>query len=136
MNYPWRAEYSFNLSWAPNSNVEASTENNIVLEQGNRTLLSIEYGKQLCYKTIVSGSQNYTGVLNFRNCYTAYNLTIILSDSMKGHAIIMQGNEHYSEPHIVTLKNPYKTGNITFMFGGDILKSLLNSPGIVGVNPL
>lgn len=145
VNHYYGTEYSFNLSWAPNSNVEASTENNIVLEQGNRTLLSIEYGKQLCYKTIVSGSQNYTGILNFRNCYTAYNLTIILSDSMRSHAIIMQGNEHYSEPHIVTLKNPYKTGNVTFMFGGEYSNqtigrisaknySRLVSPGEANIN--
>ena len=125
--------------------MEASTENNIVLKQGNRALLSIEYGKQLCYKTIVSGSQNYTGILNFRNCYTAYNLTIILSDSMRSHAIIIQGNEHYSEPHTVALKNPYRNGNVTFMFGGEYSNqtvgriaaknySRLVSPGEANIN--
>ena len=112
-------EYSLNLSWAPNSDVEGSTENNIILEQGNETLLSIEYGKQLCYKTIVSGRQNYTSILNFRSCYTAYNLSIILSANMRNHAIVMQGSGHYSEPDTVALKNPYKSGNVTFMFGGE-----------------
>ena len=113
-----RTEYSFNLSWSPNSDVEGSTENNIILEQGNKTLLSIEYGKQLYYKTIVSGSQNYSGILNYKSCYTEYNLSIILSGNMRNHAIVMQGSGHYSEPDTVALKNQYKSGNVTFMFGG------------------
>ena len=113
-----QTEYSFNLSWNINRKVEASTENNIILVQGNKTLISIEYGKFNSYDTIVSGSKNYTNILNFHNCGTWYNLSIILSDHMKNHAIIMQGNRHNSIPYIIALKNPYTDGNISFMFGG------------------
>jgi hypothetical protein len=113
-----QTEYSFNLSWNINREVEASTENNIILVQGNKTLISIEYGKFNSYDTIVSGSKNYTNILSFHNCGTWYNLSIILSDHMKNHAIIMQGDGHDSIPYIIALKNPYTDGNVTFMFGG------------------
>ncbi len=113
-----QTEYSFNLSWNINRKVEASTENNIILVQGNKTLISIEYGKFNCYNAIVSGSKNYRNILNFHNCCTWYNLSIILSDHMKNHAIIMQGDGHNSIPYIIALKNPYTDGNISFMFGG------------------
>ena len=113
-----QTEYSFNLSWNINREVEASTENNIILVQDNKTLISIEYGKFNCYDTIVSGSKNYTDILNFHNCGKWYNLSIILSDHMKNHAIIMHGDGHNSIPYIIALKNPYTNGNISFMFGG------------------
>ena len=125
-----QTEYSFNLSWGINPRVEASTENTIILEQANKTLLSIEYGKQLCYKTIVSGTKNYTGILNFDKCHTTYNISIILSDNMKNHAIIMQGNGHNSQPYVVALENPYRNENITFMFGGKYSNQTIGRIGV------
>ena len=113
-----QTEYTFNLSWYLNRGVEGSTGNSILIAQGNKTLLSIEYGNVYYYNTNVYGKEKYDNVLNFHKCLTLYNFSIILSGKMKNHAIIMQGNGHNSEPHIVALKNPYMIGNVTFMFGG------------------
>ena len=113
-----QTEYSFNLSWFVNRQENGLTGNQIIVQQGNKTLISIEYGRVYNYSTTICGKENYTDIFNFNKCLTWYNVSIVLSDNMKNHAIIMQDNGHKSEPHIVALKNPYLNENVTFKFGG------------------
>ena len=113
-----QTEYSFNLSWFVNRKDNGLTGNQIILQQNNKQLLSIEYGKLNNYNTTVSGKENYKNILNFDKCLKPYNLSIILSDNMKNHAILIQGNSNKSEPYTIALKNPYSKGNVIFMFGG------------------
>ncbi len=125
-----QTEYTFNLSWNINSDVEGLTENRIILDQGNKTLISIQYGKLNNYNTTVSGKENYTDILNFDTCLKSYDLSIILSDNMINHAIIMQGNGHNSKPYTIALKNPYSKGNLTFMFGGKYSNQTIGRIGV------
>ena len=113
-----QTEYSFNLSWFVNRQENGLTGNQIIVQQSNKTLISIEYGRVYDYSTTISGKENYTDILNFSKCLTWYNVSIVLSNNMKNHAIIMRGNGHNSIPYVIALKNPYRNGNITFMFGG------------------
>lgn len=113
-----QTEYSFNLSWYLNHDLDGSTGNRILIDQGNKTLLYIEYGNLYYCHTTVYGKEKYSGILNFHKSLTLYNFSVILSANMKHHAIIIQGNEHNSVPYTVALKNPYSNGNVTFMFGG------------------
>ena len=113
-----QTEYSFNLSWFVNRQENGLTGNQIIVQQSNKTLISIEYGRVYDYSTTISGKENYTDILKFSKCLTWYNVSIVLSNNMKNHAIIMRGNGHNSIPYVIALKNPYRNGNITFMFGG------------------
>ncbi len=109
--------YSFNLSWNCYGN-DASTEDNIIIEQDNQTLLKIKYGKSDNLDTHITGKNSFKNLIKINKMNHNYSLHFIFDKNINNYAYVFIKNSSFEIPLKIRLMNKYHYGNISMLFGG------------------
>lgn len=126
--------FTLNLTWKELESQVGCTENNIIINEGKVELFSIKYGIKDYQKTIIYGLTPHVNDINLSAQNHLYTIHIVLSVHMKNWALIYFKNE--TNPFMFKMKNDYKSGEVSFEFGGNYSNQAIENLNVTTFNKI